>query len=678
MAETRSSDDLFDPVYSGGLASIDMDASAAAANHDLGPLAGGVPVILNIVDSTNGGAISSSDDLAGETDVSGYRAGDRVLAIPTIAKVGATVNHTQANGSPDTYTAIISPNVHLRRGNSGRLYNVLNEASHAPGTPTGTEWRNDTITAYTTFEASYNNAIGDNILLAGYGNAFMRDTVTGIEYPVAFNGWQSGGGGGFNFDLTDPSGQGPGWDLIKLSPNGRSVHELIAGSAPASTSPLGDFLEGDLWVGQYDDYALLQVRNAADGWDVTRISLAETVKQQQDVVSTYFDWANGDILVHESDGIFRPGRLAGAEFSQPTVGAGESDISLWLESAAPAPVLTTVASTLEKDPDDATMFDMEGAGAWAGVDLTATDPASFPEGLKPGLSYQFHTFVKKEAGPADVHGMRVVIGAPDDGNDINGLLIGSQNIWTIDPVTGVISQEHDTAQARATLIDGAHGGPGIAGRGNSGNAEDAGDYWKVNFVFLAGFQCSFYHYRSEYRNNGGSTTNTPSNGVIRVSPVHLPYKYEIGTKKPRRYLARWDAEGSNLAGAATNLLPIENQAIDADEGGIVVYAGSNSEFTFVAKDKPVLVSASIKTDGVSPVAGQIQLYWSTPANPAESVQSSAALATGRNGNFGGGVNQEPADLIIMPGITVTARLTHQASSNNQRVQAGSFILAAEM
>jgi len=63
---------------------IDLDASVAVANYDLGTYTQDKVVYLNVVDPTNGGVITSSDPIVGDLDISQCQAGDQLTAIAQV------------------------------------------------------------------------------------------------------------------------------------------------------------------------------------------------------------------------------------------------------------------------------------------------------------------------------------------------------------------------------------------------------------------------------------------------------------------------------------------------------------------------------------------------------------------------------------------------------------------
>ena len=159
----------------------------------------------------------------------------------------------QPDNAPNTEQWTINPNVDLRRGPTGGLYNAAaGQTSWSGGNATNTLWRNDTNTTPTGFQNSYDGAIGDFILDPAYDNVYVTDTGTGLEYgPFTFTHWQDGGGGGFavSNQMTTPEQILEAWEVIDPRPEVRtgtfsSFRQRNLSNVTTVLNVAGDFTPG--------------------------------------------------------------------------------------------------------------------------------------------------------------------------------------------------------------------------------------------------------------------------------------------------------------------------------------------------------------------------------------------------------------------------------------------------
>ena len=216
----------FAAMVSGSTPVINVDATAAPANVDLGTNADGVVTILNMFDLTNGGVITSADPINGETNLANYSQADQVLAIPNSLNAPDPVSATQPNNAPDTVIFEIVPGVvELQRSRNGGWFNRVVETSFADN-PAGTEWRQTTTGTFTDFAAALNNQIGNEIVNAPALQ--MRVIESGDIYDIDVTSWQNGGGGGFAAIATlNGAVSGDGWTLSLIP----EVSDLVADTA---------------------------------------------------------------------------------------------------------------------------------------------------------------------------------------------------------------------------------------------------------------------------------------------------------------------------------------------------------------------------------------------------------------------------------------------------------------
>lgn len=153
-----------------------------------------------------------------------------------------------------------------------------------------------------------------------------------------------------------------------------------------------------------------------------------------------------------------------------------------------------------------------------------------------------------------------------------------------------------------------------------------------------------------------------------VAPLAVP---------ANRYFFSWDTNSVPSLAGVTALVPVDEGSVKEDIGGLASYSGANSEWTFTSGDKPLKITTNLASDGTGTTTAIVH-YWSDPAALADSAQSAFVAVTGMNGSLGQDVNVAPSQVYLLPNSTFTARLSHQASSNNQRVQTGSFIIVEEI
>jgi len=221
---------------------INIDSSGSIVNTDLGPSLSESIKILNILDISNGGTITSISPIIGEIDITEYDNSDQILAIPQKLKPIIQNTIDQPNNSPNTVTWSIETGVvELRRGNTGGLYNSVSETSFngGSGSPTDTEWR----IANGSFDNFANTFSGIANTLPSIQDIEMRVISSGNIYKVNFTNWQSSGGGGFSATSSTEGPVTDGWRLQKLadlekldqnifsedlSSNGNRIHTINA------------------------------------------------------------------------------------------------------------------------------------------------------------------------------------------------------------------------------------------------------------------------------------------------------------------------------------------------------------------------------------------------------------------------------------------------------------------
>jgi len=293
---------------------VDLDATSTVANYDLGSSVGASSVILNIVDITNGGMITSSDPIVGEVDISNYSETSELIAIPEKVKsTGVPLVALQADNAPDTFTWLIEPGVvELQRGNSGGLYNTITEAGWVdPTSPDGTEWRHNGG-AWTTFKAAYGNQIGNNITTPAYADVEMRVISTGTIYKMTFTGWQNGNGGGFAGEAA-PIVVVDGWSIKEINPT-------LAGTG---------LFDGDQTLGQNVSHDLndneFEITNSRDGFIYG--GQAATVDAKVLVGSQQVDLSVRAIRDSDSTTIQRGG-LGVSDFGVSVIAQGDANFSI--------------------------------------------------------------------------------------------------------------------------------------------------------------------------------------------------------------------------------------------------------------------------------------------------------------------------------------------------------------
>lgn len=176
------------------------------------------PFLLDIVNTDNGITLDTNAPVTGDLD---FEPGDTMLVYPSMVTLPVEDVFNQPNGMPLSTTVVIVPGVvELQRNSSRGLFNRIQETQAQSGggsSPLGLEFRNNTVTGFTTFAQAYDGGIGDNILDPAYQGAQVRVTATGEIFDVAFNAWQSGGGGGFSMSVFRPGTPQPTWNFQRLT-----------------------------------------------------------------------------------------------------------------------------------------------------------------------------------------------------------------------------------------------------------------------------------------------------------------------------------------------------------------------------------------------------------------------------------------------------------------------------
>lgn len=519
------------PKSGGGIAVENLDASIAAVNYDLGPSIGATPVILNLVDVTNGGSITSTDLIEGSTDLSNYNHSTEILAVPSTVREGGPTSATQPDGAPNSVTWVIVPGVvELRRGNNGGLYNIIGESGWSSATsPADTEWRNDTVATYTNFAGSYNNAIGDNILSPAYGNVVMRIISTGVEVPITFTAWQIGGGGGFSAVGDVPETvTSNGWHLVPINQKAQSFSEDRSGSSMASiTTPSLPssrlvWVEGDYVSVLAQDGIVEFYRNSTGGFVRREIKRTLNFLDHDDAGDPRFDFADGDFAAYDSNlELWVPGRGNGNIYKRAVVDVLDTDMSIWARSGT---VNITPTGTLA--PNGAEFFDFQSPdeGLIGRLVDINPQPPEFPEGLRQGLEYRFLMYVEKAA--SDIG--RFTVSTKSDGAET--ATTSPINIYAIDPFTGSLEAEFENgAQSQIGIID-ANTNLALSGRDSVGAMFDDGAYWRLEILhnrLNGAIQQAIQIRGQDYDNNGGATITTANTNTLRISAPRLNYKYEV-------------------------------------------------------------------------------------------------------------------------------------------------------
>ena len=226
-----------------GIPTTQLDASLSSQNEALPSSTETIGKAYKVIDATNGVSFTTDDTDVLIGDLDHLEDGSIVLAVPSYNTIpgGLVLIANQPNNSPNTVDWVVSPNITLRRGNNGGLYNIAaGQTSWSGGNATGTLWRNDTEITPTTFSNAYDGAIGDNILTSAYNNAYITDVATSIEYgPYTFTSWQDGGGGGFavSDQTTAPDVIEPAWEIIDPRPEVRTANTFsYRARTPISTT----------------------------------------------------------------------------------------------------------------------------------------------------------------------------------------------------------------------------------------------------------------------------------------------------------------------------------------------------------------------------------------------------------------------------------------------------------
>lgn len=513
------------------LSVVDLDASAAAANYDLGAYAGASPTILNIQDNANGGSITSSDLIVGDTDVANYPNGCQILAIPE----NVTDTNTVLVDSSAVQTALVveAGVVEISRElvGGGPLFNSAVDASPpGGGVVTGVEWRAQGSTG--AYQANL-----QSLMPGSGGGSGIGPTPFSIEGRIIASGdlflltvdfWENGDGGWTG--SSESSISGLGWRLHKLPGQDAGAYaEDLPLSAMASvlspTLPVGkvDWVDGD-----YVSVLALDgvVEFFRSGGVFARREVKRTLNflDHDDAGDPRYDVADGDgvAFLAENQRWIPVHNPCGNRRTQ--VDILNTDMTTWSTVGT-----VNVTATGEIAPNGAEYFDFQSPDAGLmGSEISQAPTTEFPEGLRLGLNYTHSFYIKKAAFDIGRFSINTKVNL-DETNTTAPI-----QIYGFNPFTGVLESEHENgSQSTVGLVNADTGSPFI-GRDVVGNAYDAGDAWRIDVVhnrLNAFIQQSIQIRAQDYdNNNGGGVTTTNNTNTIRVSAPRLPYKFESANK----------------------------------------------------------------------------------------------------------------------------------------------------
>jgi len=183
---------------------------------------------------------------------------------------------------------------------------------------------------------------------------------------------------------------------------------------------------------------------------------------------------------------------------------------------------------------------------------------------------------------------------------------------------------------------------------------------------------------------GGNHTDVLVNSSgqlqIRSSDVAQGYQSVRVYRKPRMvapgtFLASAKNQILRVAADETTILPgavstIDLQSVSSEGHDYLTYDGSG-DWTLAPSTRPLKITANIFSDGTA--AAAVNFYWADAANVSIGTNDSHNEAFQQTGGLGEG-NAQPAVLHVPPGVGLSLRLRHTVSAQNQRIQAGSYIV----